>query len=207
MATSTDIPGELFVLDTERNRTKLRRAEPHIGEETLGVYLSGNGSDTEERTALRKKTVAFADWMNQAYLNPFEVKYSLTSVLFKTLEYPMESTCLSKDDWTHIMSPALLSSLPKLGIWHNFPREIVYGPEYHQGIGLKDPFIWQNLLHIRVLIQEGAKSSLTGRLLQSTVEQLRLETGYNDELTSIPEDILDSTTERTWIAFTITLMK
>ena len=118
----------------------------------------------------------------------------------------MEAICCSEKEWTRIMVPALCAGLSKMGVWKNFPRDIAYGPEHYQGLGLTNPYLWQNLLHIRILLQEGGKDTIKGQLLQTTIEQLRMETGYDGQLTDIPEIILEIITPNTWIGSTISFM-
>jgi hypothetical protein len=39
-----DCPGKLFASDINNNRVEIRRVEPHIAEETLGIHLAPSGN-------------------------------------------------------------------------------------------------------------------------------------------------------------------
>ena len=207
LATSDDIPGDLYVHDAHQTRTKLRRSKVDVGEETLGIFMSADGSEREEVTKLRKKSVEFADWIKSAHLRPEEAHYALKSIFSKTIEYPMAAICVNRRDWDHIMAPAISAGLTQMGICSKFPRKVVFGPWQYQGLDLVDPYYWQYFTHVRTILQEGMKQSLTGQLIRSTIEQFRLETGYTGRLTEIPDEVINITTDRIWIKETIKFMK
>ena len=119
----------------------------------------------------------------------------------------MEAVCLTQKYWTRVMAPSLLAGLPKMGVWKNFPREMVYSPLAFQGLGFNNPYLWQQLLHVRTLIQEGGKDTITGKLLSTTIEQLRLEVGYDGPFSSIPKELLAITTGKVWIRDIIEFLK
>ena len=89
----------------------------------------------------------------------------------------------------------------------NFSRDIVYGTFQFQGLNITNPYIWQYLLHLHTMIQEGSRTTITGSLIHSTIEQLRLEAGFNGALTTIPEDVFKLLTARTWIGETLLFLK
>ena len=119
----------------------------------------------------------------------------------------MAAVCINRKGWDHIMAPALQEALPKMNVCRNFPRRVVYGPHQYQGLDLNDPYFWQFFIHVRTLIQEVSKTSITGTLLRGTIEQFKLETGFPGSITEFPDDIINMTTERTWIKETVKFMK
>ena len=101
------------------------------------------------------------------------------------------------------MAPILTAGLPKMGVCRNFARDIVFSTMKCQGLEIKDPYVWQYLQHIKTSLKEGTSNSITQELLQSTIEQFRLETGFYGKLTRIPDDLFKVTNTRTWIGETI----
>jgi hypothetical protein len=64
-----EMPGELTVLDADRNVEPLRWLEPHQAEKTLERYLSMDGNFKAQVQYLREKTSAFADSVRTGFLN------------------------------------------------------------------------------------------------------------------------------------------
>ena len=52
----------------------------------------------------------------------------------------------------------------------NFLYAILYGPLEYQGIGVKNPYFLQEIIHIITFLNEAASNSSTGELLQSNAE-------------------------------------
>ena len=65
---------------------------------------------------------------------------ALTKIIMKKLEYPLLALTLTEDECNFIMPPILKSGSPKVGIYRNMPRAVVYGDTSHQGMGLHNPY-------------------------------------------------------------------
>ena len=65
LATEEDIPGDIYVKNSERVRVKLRRSHPKIGEETLGIFMSADGSEGEEIKNSGKKHLPMLIGLNK----------------------------------------------------------------------------------------------------------------------------------------------
>lgn len=75
------------------------------------------------------------------------------------------------------MSPLLQVWLPPAGFALKFPYCVLYGPTDHQGLGLIHPWYHQELHQLEVIWEEISNETLTGELLQTSLEELRLEIG------------------------------
>ncbi len=135
------------ILDPNGIETNLQQLEVTEARETLGIYLSLNGDDSEQAAQLRKKTETFADCLRTGYIAKGDAWYCLQFSFMKTIEYPLEFCCLNQKQWEHVMAPLLLANLPKCGIVRTFPRTVVYGPKQFYGLGIRNPWVLQILRH------------------------------------------------------------
>jgi hypothetical protein len=126
-----------------------------------------DGNNMEECAALRKKADKFADCIRTGFISRDDAVVALHTTIMKSLEYPLEATTMSKDQWDYIMAPIMLASLPRMGYVRSFPRDIVYASKDFCGLGVMHPWFNQELTHLETCLQEGTKKSITGDLLQA----------------------------------------
>lgn len=113
--------------------------------------------------------------MNTAQKNG--VWYAFTHSFLKTIEYPMAATSLTKKDWEDILKPVLKQLLPKARYSSKFPRAVLYGPTYYQGLGI--PHLWykQEITRFQTMGEEILNNTTTGNLILTLLEALLLEAG------------------------------
>jgi hypothetical protein len=73
--------------------------------------------------------------------------------------------------------PPLAEALPASGMTQKYPYVVVYSPLKYQGLGIIQPFYWQEITHIISVLRESCMPSITGDLLWANMEQLRLKVG------------------------------
>jgi hypothetical protein len=59
-----------------------------------------NGNNKEEIKKLWAKSIEFAECIHTGQLTCFDAWYALTSTVMKTLEYPIATTTINKDEWS-----------------------------------------------------------------------------------------------------------
>ena len=161
--------------------------------------LAMDGNNVEECQHLRKKTMEFADNMRTGFLSKNDAWYALNSTIMKMLEYPMEATTITEEEWNKIMAPILLSGLPRSGIDRKFPRAVLYGPRNLQGFGILHPWFHQEIKHLITCVQHSLLSTITRSLITATTEQIRLELGMPGYITDHNFDIAYSYLTTSWI--------
>jgi hypothetical protein len=73
-ATQEDIPGDLTIRDTcGTKRVILKRYNPDIAKETLGVFLAIDGNNKEQIIKLRNETEEFAEQLRTGVINKWDV--------------------------------------------------------------------------------------------------------------------------------------
>ena len=89
-------------------------------------------------------------WMN----------YSLT--ISKTLEYPMQTSTLTKQEWESLVVPLNKAALPKSGLVRSFPHAVLYGPLKYQGMGAMHHWYNQELTHLAKFVEHVHKEDSCG---------------------------------------------
>ena len=101
-----------------------------------------------------------------------------------TLSYRMIGTQFTEQQWNKAIRPAIKATCNVAGMVKNFPHAILNGPLLYQGIGVKNPFFLQGIIHIITYLNEAACNSSTGELLRSNAEFFRAEIDIPFFLTS-----------------------
>jgi hypothetical protein len=199
-ATQVDLPGNLTVRDTcGTKRVILKRYDPDIAKETLGVFLAMDGNNKDEIIKLRHKTEEFAEQLRTGVINKWDAWYAITSTIMKTLEYPMLATTITESEWDFIMQPIRKSGLPKIELARNFPSKVLYGPKKFQGMGIMHPFYSQEMSHLALCLHEGESATITGELLRASMEQLQLELGLPGSLLQLDYSVLNDLATNCWL--------
>ena len=75
------------------------------------------------------------------------------------------------------MAPALAAGLPKSRVCRNIPRALLFGSKEYQGIGLHKLYTTMGINHIQALLDQTWSNSITGQLMQVSLENMKLELG------------------------------
>ena len=94
-----------------------------------------------------------AEYLRTANIKKTEAWYTFTAAFMKTLEYPMEAVCLTREQWEEVMTPLLPIVLQKSGIARVFPRTMIYSSTKYHGLGVMHPWYHQQIKHLQALIQ------------------------------------------------------
>ena len=203
-----DAPATLSMRDADGVRRPLRRFDPSVAQETLGVYIAMDGSWTKQKAVLKEKAVTFANQLRTRYLDRKEAWYAFTVSFMKKLEYPMPAMSLSLQEWDDILKPVLGPLFNRLGIVRNWTTMLFFASSKYYGLDVKHPYFWQHILQMEMLLGEGQRVTPTAALIRITTEDLRLEAGFPGSLTDVPLCVLQHVSTKSWIqALTIFAIK
>jgi hypothetical protein len=87
--------------------TEIRQSPPHTGEVALGILFSPTGDMSDEINYLRDKATKWAEKIRKSHLSHYEAWTALRTTIFKTIQYALPSTTLTKSEMRQIISPAL----------------------------------------------------------------------------------------------------
>jgi hypothetical protein len=188
------MPGDISIRRVDGVRITLERLEPSKARETLGVYIAMDGNWREEVKALREKTTTtFADQMSFGFVKPNKAWYVFNSMISKSLEYPMEATCINKKGWNKIMTPMVGIVLQSARFAKNFPRDVFYSSATYQGLSVLHPWYREQTVHLITLCKEST------HVLQANAKQLRLELGLPGPFTEFPLALIKPYMTKGWL--------
>ena len=123
-----DMQGNFFVPDLQGNLVFIEQLDVSTAVESLGVWITMNGNQAQQKESLLAQSTKFAAQMRSSSCSKTEALYTYSSSFLKSLEYPMEVTRFSKKEWNSIVWPALSASLHAAGMEARFPHTVLYGP-------------------------------------------------------------------------------
>jgi hypothetical protein len=161
---------------------EIERVAPDDARRTVGVRLGPDGSNLVELKYLKEQAAEWEDRIKSSRMPKALVWQSFTMGLQKKLFYPLAATTFTREECDEIMKPVLNTALSHSGYNCHIARALVYGPLELLGIGCQDMYIEQGISHIQRFVDKPQLSEdITGFLLQTSMEQLKLELGVSKE--------------------------
>ena len=84
---------------------------------------------------------------------------------------------MTRKEATYLAKELYRPLLPKLGCNRNFPLQLRYNPSFLLGLDLRNPYLEQGLYKLLHLITHREADTITGKLLQTSLEHHQLELG------------------------------
>ena len=103
--------------------------------------------------------------MNRAKCYKTSCLNAFNTSFMRTLSYRMIATQFTEQQWNKAIYPAIRATCNAAGLVKNFPHAVLYGPLVYQGIGVKNAYFLQSIIHIITFLNEAACNSSTGALL------------------------------------------
>ena len=170
-----DIDTQFEVQDCNDQVQLLPQVEPMVGKETLGVYLSPDGNNKAAIKALNDKAKEWASLIKAGHLKRNLAWQAAETTILKSLQYPLPALTLSEKECNKIMQPVKAVALSRTSISRNFPLDVLYGPKEEGGLGLDHLYIMQGAMHLEKIQGHLGTKSLTGQLIQTSLEAAQLE--------------------------------
>ena len=189
----------LLVKNANGIETQLKLLQPHEAKRMLGVYLAIDGSNNVQVKHMRKIAETWYDKVRTGHLTRGDAWTALTTTILKTLEYPLLASTLTQKECSYIMAPVLQGGLSKMGVCKTMPRVLVYGPIKYTGLGINQLYTTQGLLHVRAVLDHCWRTTETGKLLRTSIEIAKVETGLQGSLWSYDYDVYSHLCEDTWV--------
>lgn len=171
---------KLTSLRADGEREALKQLHIHTGRLTLGVHIAGDGNWKDEKKYLLGKSKEWAHNLKVGHLDRASAWIAFQTSITQSLSYCHPASYINEKDWNDIYSPARSMGIAKSGIVRNLDKSICYGSVKFQGLGLKNPFHSQGIAHIKVLMDHGGESTITGIILTSLIELMKYEIGIID---------------------------
>ena len=187
------------VRDKDKKLWNLKYLPFSQAKEMVGVFLAPNGNESAQVTALKDKATQWAQRIRCSPLEDYTVWAALNQTIMKGLEYPLAATTLTESQLDSVMSTVLTSALPKSGFARTFPRAVVYGSRYMQGLGITNLLDFQYCRHIQDLIDQTWRSTPAGKLILANLEVAKLEAGVYWHMFDNPIHITWFNTTASWV--------
>jgi hypothetical protein len=177
-----DANNQLTMLDSDGKKVQLQQLPVSKGMRTLGVILAPDGNNEDQVQALLEKAEQWAELISTGHLERAEAWRALNSTILKALEYPLTATTLTQQETTKIFAPIRKTALPASGIVRTFPTAIAHAPLQYQGLGIPDLYATQQIKHVMTLLKFGGTNTVTGAMIQYSLELFKLEIGVSRRL-------------------------
>ena len=123
----------------------------------------------------------------------------LRQSIWKSIEYVLCATTFTRGEAATLAKELYRPLLPKLGCNRNFPLLLRYNPSYLLGLDLRNPYVEQGLKKLDILLTHGGLHTMTGKLLQNSIEHHMLELGSFTPFFSIPFKSHECLSTSTWL--------
>ena len=190
---------EILIRDSSGRKVPIDRLEVSEAKTTLGVDQCPDGNMDAQVEKMKDMTDLWAAQMRSGHLKKSEGWLALRSTIWKSLEYPLNATTLTKEQCRFIMFPAIEAGLNGIQICRNLPRDLVHGPIEDQGIGLPHLYSLQGIAHLEDCMYHTSQGTLTGELVRANLEQMIVEVGMGAEVLNLPYEKYGHLTPGTWI--------
>ena len=198
-AKSTDRPGALTL---QKGAHTLKRNEVSQAEEALGIQSRPDANMKDELKYLKAKVAKWCDAVRTRRIKPGDVWYCLNSTIMKTIEYPLTATTFSQKELKELMSPLLMTALPRSGVQRRLPRTLVYGTLRARGLNVKDPYITQLIHHLQALLRHQARDTQSRDLHEENADLVQLHIGSEFPFWELPYEDYGLLAPKGWIKHT-----
>ena len=147
------------------------------GHRALGVILAPDDNNRSQVDRMRNIALKFGDRVRVGFILGHGVFYALNSIVMRSLIYPLPAITLIEAECTHIMAPILKYVLNKLQIVSTIKRDVIYGPVFFQGMGMKTLYTLLGAIHCSFMVQFLRDYIDLVRLLQKAYEGMSMELG------------------------------
>ena len=156
-------------MDDDGHENNIEFKKPSDSTKAVGVWQDLTGSSTKQMSELIKKVRQIHSAITKSPLPRHLNWIGLRQGIWKSIEYVLAATTLSRKEAAQLAKELYRPLLPKLGCNRNFPLLLRYNPPFLLGLGLHDPYLEQELRKLELLITHGGLDTMTGQLLQPSL--------------------------------------
>jgi hypothetical protein len=136
------------------------------------------GNQQDEIARLKEKSAKMAKNINSHALSRTEAKLAYEAFYIPAMRYSLSVTSINQLDFETIQRTMTSSILSYLGYNRNMPREVVFGPQKFQGVGLRHLYDLQGADGTRLLLNKlNDSTSTTNKMLQILLDTIQQEAG------------------------------
>jgi len=144
----TDDDQKLYLNNLDGTQTILKATQPDEGIRHLGVHISMDSNNQAETKVLFKQCKLFQKVYTLCPLTRREAAVAYSTIYLPTITYPFPATTLPRKTLEKAQSMTTPLILSKMGYNQHMPKEVVYAPSTHGGIGIKNLCTEQGLAKV-----------------------------------------------------------
>ena len=143
----------------------------------VGVEQSLDGDMALQVSVLEEKVTALGNCIREGYLHQHLVWQSFGTMIWPSLQYPLPATTLDEDQSEFITKQFYKMMLLAGGMNQHFPTAFQHAPLDFFGLELPHAIDHQGITQIHKLLTHGSIDTMTGSLINLSLEQAQLEVG------------------------------
>ena len=175
---------QFTVKDASQTVKTLPLTPPTVAKETLGVYLSPDGSNSTQVEYLKQKTLQWSEKVRTHHITPQNAMLSIHSTILSTLRYPAPALSLTKQEWHAITTPLHQAGLQAAGFSNKIPKAIRHGTTNNLGMHIPCMYTTQGILKLMKYKSFIQSETILGQMLRLCEETMKLELGLPGNLFS-----------------------
>ena len=191
---------DIYIKDTHNKYQKVKRLSVSEGWKGLGVIAAPDGNWNDQVEFLvEEKIKPWNNSIQNSLLQKHDVYRSAFTSIFKTVEYPLAATYMSKRQCKYINTHLHKKFLSKIGINGHLPLAYRYAPKRFQGLGSFEVESKQFIKKLKTFLWHASTKSQLGDFIKLTIESQQLLIGTNHHLFSISFEKYGCLAETSWI--------
>jgi hypothetical protein len=173
-----EINQQIIIVDHEGKEKQISQLSATMSQKLLGVMRNPIGNQQDEIQRLHEKSSKIARSINSHALSRIEAKLAYEAFFIPAMRYSLAVTSINQVDFETIQRKTTSSLLAFLGYNRHMPREVIFGSQKYQGLGLRHLYDIQGTDGIRLLLQEmNNVSSTTCTMLSILLDTIQQEAG------------------------------
>jgi hypothetical protein len=177
----------------------VRRCEPNEANEALGMMAHPDGLMDSQYTHLRDSVNNWCDAVRSKRVHRDEAWYCLNRTIMKTIEYCLVATSLSRNQGDDLMRPIFKLALNLCGLQKNFPRKLLYGSPAVRGLGMKDPYWLQLVVHLTCMMKHQHLDTPSRDLHLKNMELVQTYVGTDQNFWDLPFEMFGHLAPAGWM--------
>jgi hypothetical protein len=172
-----EINKQIIIVDHEGNEKQIKQLPATTSQKLLGVMRNPIRNQQDEIQRLQDKSSKIATNINSFALSRTEAKLAYEAFFIPAMRYSLAIMSINQVDFETIQRKTTMSLLAFLGYNRNMPREVIFGSQKYQGVGLRHLYDIQGTDGTRLLLQELNAQSKTNTMLSILLDAIQQEAG------------------------------
>jgi hypothetical protein len=181
-ASQGDHPGNFLLCDG----TLVRCCKPSEANEALGIMARPDDLMDSQYIYLGDLINNWCDAVRSKHVHRDEAWYCLNHTIMKMIEYCLVATTLSRDQVDALMRPIFKLALNLCGLQKNLPRTLLYGSPAVRGLGMKDPYWLQLVVHLTCMMKHQHFDTPSKDLHRKNMELVQTYVGMDQNFWDLP---------------------